>query len=39
MELKLNDNWRETSAINTFTGKVWTTGYEWCFSNVTGAGV
>lgn len=38
MELKLNDNWRETSAIDTWTDKSKITGYEWRFSNVTGAG-
>lgn len=38
MELRLNENWRETRALNTDTGKFISTGYEWLFSNVTRAG-
>lgn len=39
MELRLNGDWRETSVIDYLTGKIIATGYEWCFSNVTRAGV
>lgn len=38
MELKLNDNWRATSCIDTWDGGIKPTGYEWWFSNVTRAG-
>ena len=38
MELKLNGDWRETSVIDCWTGKIKPTGYEWSFSNVTRAG-
>ena len=38
MDLKLNDNWRETRAFNKYTGNFMPTGYEWHFSNVTRAG-
>lgn len=32
MKLKLNREWRETSVVDTWTGRLKPTGYEWRFS-------
>lgn len=36
MKLELNDNWRETSVVDAWTGRVKPTGYEWVYRDVSG---
>lgn len=38
MKLELNSEWRETSAVDTWTGRVKPTGYEWVHRDVGGGG-
>ena len=38
MELKLNNNWRVTTAYDGFSGRTIPTGYEWVYRNINRSG-